>query len=84
MLFRSRQQLKIHPRCVNLIRDLEAAVWDAKKEGEIDYGQCTWGHFDAEAALRYLLRELSNAEVDAPEDEIVLDSQMDVLWRERA
>lgn len=79
-----RQQLKIHPRCVNLIRDLEAAVWDAKKEGEIDYSQCTWGHFDAEAALRYLLRELSNAEVDAPEDEIVLDSQMDVLWRERA
>ena len=79
-----RGQLKIHPRCVNLIRDLEAAVWDAKKEGEIDYGQCTWGHFDAEAALRYLLRELSEAESDEPTDDFNLDSQIDALWKERA
>lgn len=62
-------RLKIHPRCTNLIRDLNAAVWDAKKkkDGEIDYTQCSWGHFDAEAALRYLVRELSDFEAPAPE-----------------
>lgn len=62
------QRLRIHPRCKNLIRDLNAAVWDdkKKKDGEIDYSQCTWGHFDAEAALRYLVRELSEYELDTP------------------
>jgi hypothetical protein len=79
-----RNQLKIHPRCVNLIRDLEAAVWDVKKEGEIDYTQCTWGHFDGEAALRYLLRELSEAESQKPDDDLDFDTQMDTLWKDRA
>lgn len=49
-----------------LIRDLQTAVWDGKKEGELDYDQCTYGHFDAEAALRYLVRELGKAERQAP------------------
>jgi hypothetical protein len=66
MFFKHR--IKIHPRCEYLIRDLEAAVWDDKKEGEIDYGQCTWGHFDAESALRYLIRELSEMETPTPEE----------------
>lgn len=59
---------KIHPRCKHLIRDLQAAVWDEKKaiKGEIDYTQCTWGHFDAEAAFRYLIRELSEMEREEP------------------
>jgi hypothetical protein len=61
LLFQKR--LKINPRCVNLIRDLEAAVWHPKREGELDDGQCTWGHFDGEAALRYLVRELSDVEM---------------------
>jgi hypothetical protein len=59
-------KIKIHPRCVNLLRDIAAATWHDKKEGEIDYTQCTWGHFDAEAALRYLVRELSEMESPAP------------------
>jgi hypothetical protein len=61
-------KVKIHPRCKYLIRDLQAAVWDEKKaiKGEIDYSQCTWGHFDAEAAFRYLIRELSEMEREAP------------------
>lgn len=61
-------KIKIHPRCKYLIRDLDAAVWDEKKaiKGEIDYTQCTWGHFDAEAAFRYLIRELSEMETDTP------------------
>lgn len=60
-------RLKIHPRCKNLIRDLEAATWHEKKEGEVDYSMCTWGHLDAEAALRYLVRELKGAEAPEPE-----------------
>ena len=65
-----QNRLFVHPRCKFLLRDIDAAVWDAKKSdvGEIDYGQCTWGHFDAEAALRYLVRELGEMEDDAPED----------------
>lgn len=61
------KKLKIHPRCKNLIRDLQAAVWHDKKEGDLDYTACTWGHFDAEAALRYLIRELKGFEVEEPE-----------------
>ena len=55
-------RLYLDPRCKNLIRDLSAAVWHPKNEGELDDTQCTWGHFDGEAALRYLVRELSSAE----------------------
>jgi hypothetical protein len=61
-------KVKIHPRCKYLLKDLQAAVWDPKKAiaGEIDFTQCTWGHFDAEAAFRYLIRELAEAERDEP------------------
>lgn len=55
-------KLFVHPRCTNLIRDLQSATWDPKKEGEIQYSNCTWGHYDGEAALRYLIRELSTFE----------------------
>lgn len=64
LLFQNR--IVIHPRCQNLIRDIQAAVWHPKKEGELDDGQCTWGHFDGEAALRYLVRELSEVENRKP------------------
>ncbi len=60
-------KLIIHPRCKNLLRDIAAATWHTKKEGELDDSQCTWGHFDAEAALRYLVRELSDTEDVEPE-----------------
>lgn len=73
-------KIKIHPRCKWLIRDLNAAVWDDKKDGEIDYSQCTWGHFDAEAALRYLDRELGEYEVDEPEETPVADSISETEW----
>lgn len=59
-------KIKIHPRCKYLLKDLQAAVWHPKKESELDEAQCTWGHFDAEAALRYLVRELSARENDEP------------------
>lgn len=54
------------PRCEYTIRDLNSAVWDLKKEGELDYKMCTYGHHDGEATLRYLVRELSGFEEDKP------------------
>lgn len=62
------KRILIHPRCKNLIRDLQAAIWHKKKEGEIDESACTWGHFDAEAALRYLVREMFGFEKEVPEN----------------
>lgn len=60
--------MKFHPRCAMTLRDLDAAAWDNKKDGEIDYSQCSWGHFDGEAALRYLRRMLNDAEAERPEE----------------
>lgn len=60
--------LKFHPRCVMTLRDLDAAAWDNKKDGDIDYSQCSWGHFDGESALRYLRRMLNEAEAEKPEE----------------
>lgn len=64
-LFKNR--LLIHPRCKMLVRDLEAAEWDPKKPEEIDESKCTWGHFDAEAALRYGIRQYDGFEVAKPQ-----------------
>jgi hypothetical protein len=56
-------KIRIHPRCQYLIKDLQSATWhsdvDSKRE-DIDQRNCDWGHYDAEAAFRYLIRELSN------------------------
>lgn len=61
-----KDEILIHPRCANLIKDLSTCVWDVKKLNDIDYSQCTYGHYDAEAALRYLIRELSDFEDAEP------------------
>lgn len=78
-------KLVIHPRCKALIRDLKSATW-AERTGsakeDIDYKLCTWGHYDAEAALRYLVRELLEAESTATVATIK-DQQTDVLRRNR-
>lgn len=62
-------RIEIHPRCEYLRRDLDAAAWDNKKDGELDYSVFgSWGHGDAEAALRYLIRMLKEAEAPKPEE----------------
>lgn len=66
MLFQNK--LIIDPKCVNLIKDLENCIWHVKKENEVDYDACTWGHFDAEAALRYMVRSFRHAERVRPEE----------------
>ncbi len=63
-----RGEIVIDPRCKFLIRDLEAATWHPKKEGQLDDTMCTWGHWDAESCLRYLVRELGKFEVEKPEE----------------
>lgn len=63
-----KKQIKIHPRCKMLLKDIRHAAWHKKKEGELDDNVCTWGHWDAEAALRYLVRGLDGHEVDEPEE----------------
>ncbi len=65
-----KNKIVIDPRCKFLIRDLTTATWKTNKKGEsdLDYSQCTYAHFDAEAALRYMMRELSNVEDEEPEE----------------
>lgn len=60
-------RVKFHPRCVMTLRDLDAATWDNKKDGELDYSQCSWGHMDGEATLRYLIRMLGDSEAEEPD-----------------
>lgn len=64
-----KDQIIIDPRCRFLIRDLLTATWQANKKGEsdLDYSQCTYGHFDAEAALRYLVRAMGQYEMEEPD-----------------
>lgn len=61
-------RLKIHPRCEYLRRDLDISAWDDKKDGDLDYSACNYGHLDAESALRYLIRSLEEVEAEKPED----------------
>lgn len=75
-----QNKIKIHPRCKWLIKDLQAACWDDKKDGELDYDQCTWGHFDAEASLRYLIRELSKFEKKKPAENPHIDQASGREW----
>ena len=68
------------------LRDLDAATWDNKKDGELDYSQCSWGHLDGEATLRYLIRMLSDSEAEKPEVNTLaaMDTASDAaqsIWR---
>lgn len=79
-----KNRIVIDPRCKFLIRDLQTATWHDKKEGDLDYSQCTYGHFDAEAALRYLVRELGSYEADEPEfnPHVATDQASARMWSE--
>ena len=64
-------RIKINPRrCPYLCKDFDAAVWHPEKadKGELDESQCTWGHFDAEAAFRYLIRRFAEMRDDSQPD----------------
>lgn len=72
-------------KCPNLVRDLEQAVWHAKKESELDPSQCTIGHYDCEAALRYLMRAFSSMEEESPiiNPHVGIDNVSAQLFRDR-
>jgi hypothetical protein len=70
-----QDKLFIHPRCEWLRKDMEAAQWDTEKDGEIQYNLCSWGHFDAEAALRYLVRAFFGRKTERPVEIPVVDNQ---------
>jgi hypothetical protein len=75
-----KDKIRIHPRCKNLIRDLKSISWntDTKtKREDANYNDCTWGHYDAEAALRYLVRNL----LEIPE---TIDDEVDFSNGRRA
>jgi hypothetical protein len=52
----SRGQIIVHPRCTQLIGCLKYGVWDSKKKAFAR--SQTYGHYDALAALVYLVRNL--------------------------
>lgn len=58
-------KIVIHPRCVWLLKDIQSMEWSSKKtenkREDVAYEKCSWGHYDAEAALRYLVRKLFEA-----------------------
>lgn len=49
-------QIEVHPRCLQLRGCLEYGVWDSKRKKFAK--SSTYGHFDALAALIYLVRNL--------------------------
>lgn len=52
-------RLFVHPRCTQLIGCLENAIWDKSKK---EFGRsAVFGHFDALAALCYLIRNIDTA-----------------------
>jgi hypothetical protein len=73
-------RIVFHPRCEMTLRDLNAAVWHEKKEGELDEGACTWGHFDGEATLRYLVRELGQLEAIEPIENPHAEGPSSAAW----
>ena len=60
-------KIRVSPRCKFLIKDWRSASWDPKKTNELDEKICNWGHYDAEAAARYLFRGLKTIEAREPE-----------------
>ena len=55
----SSERLVVHPRCTQLIGCLRYGVWhDLKRKKWLNSGPDKFGHFDALAALMYLIRNL--------------------------
>lgn len=79
----AQDKLYVHPRCKNLIRDMQSASWDLKKHGEIDYKKCPDGHFDGEAALRYLVRMFRDIHQEDP-NPLLVRPGLDDLSRSEA
>lgn len=73
-------KMLIDPRCTFTIRDLSTAIWHPKKEGELDDGMCTYGHWDAESALRYMVREFGQSELAEPQQNPHIMDTSSIEW----
>lgn len=62
-------KIKINPlRCEPLIKEVDSAVWSAKKADDMEMrGDPNNGHWDSEASLRYLYRG-SKLQLEKPEE----------------
>lgn len=68
----SSERVIIHPRCTNLIAHLKHATWATNKK---DFARSkTYGHYDAVAALMYLIRNIIESKNPYPPG--VLSSDM--------
>ena len=72
-LWASAGRIVVHPRCVNLIGCLRYGIWDEKRKAFERYPKDSdaykiYGHFDALAALIYLVRNVDDRTNPIPPD----------------
>ena len=54
-----RGRISVHPRCEHLIGALKYGVWTEKSQNKREFGHSkTYGHYDAVAALVYMVRNI--------------------------
>lgn len=68
----------VHPRCKQLKGCLKYGVWDKKRSKFAE--SLVYGHFDALAALIYLVRNLNRATNPIPHD-YLFDPSNQILWK---
>ena len=69
------ERIRIHPRCVNLIRELQEGIWDTtrKKFARVELGEKR-SHFDLLAALVYFVRAINKYDNPYPGKAIPIGS----------
>jgi hypothetical protein len=68
----TREQILIHPRCVQLQAHLEAAVWRNESKREFAWTNGPFGHFDLLACLLYMWRNVDLRRNPAPKQVVQL------------
>ena len=65
------KRLRIHPRCKQLIRELQEGIWDTtrKKFARVELGEKR-SHYDLIAALMYFVRAVNKYDNPYPADQI--------------
>ncbi len=77
------RQLKVHKRCVNLIRQMRNAIWNKKRndfERDTRDGPDSMGHYDLAAALVYFVRAVDRNRNPFPEGYRTMKDPQG-LWR---
>lgn len=81
------KKILIHPmKCEKLCKELHQASWSEKIKDEMEYsGDPNNGHYDSEAAFRYLWRgaKLERERPEAVPEHAKTDANDAMLWKER-